>query len=356
MTLQMANLWKFICIRIFQKRFTSGHASASFSFTFKTACSKRLQVSWRKSESHKVHESSKASQRNRCRSDLRVWSAICQNKNTSDVHGRNPAPVDMENLPCLLFFARFHIISQLVSRVSCINSPQFWQPPDSFSATSVLKKAVLLSLFNTSRQANPETKMEVSELFVNFGGRRWVSCFYGWVMFHLHVAWRKGNWCNSSDLQRMFIRFHENLSVVQEKSRFPKYERPTARLLKFPAPPVAQNWSLNWERTSLILSNKFLEDSWRTAPEALICPSVRFKGLCNQAPSRCVSSHLSYSLLLPVLAYSQATLEKMCQPPMATPPVGAARFAGKPCPPRVDQGWLDQAEWASVFGCSRRNL
>ncbi len=286
MTLQMVNLWKFICIRIFQKRFTSGHASASFSFTFKTACSKRLQVSWRKSESHKVHESSKASQRNRCRSDLRVWSAICQNKNTSDVHGRNPARWHGES-SMFVVFCRFHIISQLVSRISSINSPQFWQPPDSFSATSVLKKAVLLSLFNTSRQANPETKMEVFELFVNFGGRRWVSCFYGWVMFHLHVAWRKGNWCNSSDLQRMFIRFHENLSVVQEKSRFPKYERPTARLLKFLAPPVAQNWSLNWERTSLILSNKFLEDSWRTAPvskdfaiklqavvSVVICPTV----------------------------------------------------------------------------------
>ena len=92
-------------------------------------------------------------------------------------------------LICFYSLLGVHIISQLASRISSINyRPKFWQPPDSFSATSVLKKAVLLGLFNTTHQANPETKKEVFEFFVNFCGRRWVSFFYLWVIFHLHDA------------------------------------------------------------------------------------------------------------------------------------------------------------------------
>lgn len=35
--------------------------------------------------------------------------------------------------------------------------------------------------------------------------------------------------------------------------------------------------------------------------------------------------------------------KRCCQPPTATPPVGAARFAGKPCPPR--SGWVRFSFW-----------
>ena len=230
-----STLLHIICIRTFPKRFTNGHASASFSCTFKTACSKRLQVSFQGIAAK----------------PLKIWTQ-------KSVKIKTLRKMFMEEilprltwrifLICFYSLLGVHIISQLASRISSINyRPKFWQPPDSFSATSVLKKAVLLSLFNTTHQANPETKKEVFEFFVNFCGRRCVSFFYLWVMFHLHDA---------THLTFSAFWVHKNLSVVQEKSRFPKYERPTARLLKFLAPP-AQKWSLNWEHERT--SNKFFQ-------------------------------------------------------------------------------------------------
>lgn len=178
-------------------------------------------------------------------------------------------------LICFCSLLGVHIISQLLSRISSINyRPKFWQPPDSFSATSVLKKAVLLSLFNTTHQADPETKKEVFEFFVNFCGRRWASFFYLWAIFH-----------DATHLTFSAFWVHKNLSVVQEKSRFPKYERPTARLLKFLAPP-AQKWSLNWEHERT--SNKFFQANfWRITYTFDIAP-VHGPLSTKRRPKKCV--------------------------------------------------------------------
>ena len=75
---------------------------------------------------------------------------------THTVYGRNPAPVDIENIPCL---KGFHI-QQVVSRISSINSIIISMPPPRFLNKVFVfgyKFPMIPNIFNEGPNFEPET-------------------------------------------------------------------------------------------------------------------------------------------------------------------------------------------------------